>query len=110
MRNSTRRLVATSALIGTLFITGCVQMPTEKTGVSDMRPQISFHSTNESLLPARIVVDGLDVGAMSDFISGTAALRVLSGNHWIQVVSGGMTLLNEKVYLGDGVNRTFLVK
>ncbi|MBK7355659.1 hypothetical protein [Propionivibrio sp.] len=110
MKKAAYRVVASCALIGTLLLTGCVQMPTEKMGVSDMRPQISFTATNETLLASRVVIDGLDVGALADYTADTAALRVLSGNHRIQIYSGGTILLDEKVYLGDGVSRTFLVK
>ena len=110
MKRTARQLVASCTLIGTLLISGCTQMPTEKMGISDMRPQISFNSETETTLSARVSVDGLDVGAVADYLAGKAALRVLSGNHRVQVTSGNRILLDEKAYLGDGVNRTFLIK
>lgn len=103
-------LVTTGVLIGSLFIVGCVRMPTEKQSISDMRPQISFKAEGAIAQESRILVDGLDMGKVSDFIEGKAAVRVLPGTHIVSVTSGGSVLLEEKVYLGDGVSRTFIVK
>jgi hypothetical protein len=105
-----KSIVKASLLTGCLIFGGCVQMPTEKQGISDMRPQISFKAQDERALGSHIFVDGLDMGIVSDFIEGRAAVRVLSGTHIVSVASGGSVLLEEKVYLGDGVSRTFIVK
>jgi hypothetical protein len=110
MHNSLRSIVTAGVLVGCLFFGGCVQMPTEKQGISDMRPQISFKAAGERAQGSRILVDGLDMGMVSDFIEGKAAVRVLPGTHIVSVTSGGSVLLEEKVYLGDGVTRTFIVK
>lgn len=93
-----------------LLTGGCVQMPTEKHSVSDMRPQIAFKAESEITRAARVIVDGLDMGKVSDYLDGVAAVRVLPGTHQLRVISGGQILLEEKVYLGDGVARTFIVK
>jgi hypothetical protein len=103
-------LVAAGALIGALLSGGCTQMPTEKQSISDMRPQISFKAEGDRALGSRVLVDGLDLGVVSDFIDGKAAVRVLPGTHIVSVTSGGGVLLEEKVYLGDGVSRSFIVK
>lgn len=102
--------LVTSALIGSLLSGGCTQMPTEKQNISDMRPQISFKIEGERAQNSRILVDGLEIGMASDFVEGKAAVRVLPGTHMISVISGGIVLLEEKVYLGDGVSRSFIVK
>ncbi len=103
--------VAAGALIGSLLLSGgCTQMPTEKQSISDMRPQISFKAENERAQSSRVLVDGLDMGMVSDFIDGQAAVRVLPGMHIVSVISGGSILLEERVYLGDGVSRSFIVK
>jgi hypothetical protein len=47
---------------------------------------------------------------VSEFMEGKAAMRVLPGMHIVSVSSGGSVLLEERVYLGDGVSRSFLVK
>ncbi|MGH6803059.1 MAG: hypothetical protein ACREC3_06800 [Methyloceanibacter sp.] len=103
-------LILTGLLAGAVVSGGCVQMPTEKQSVSDMRPQIAFKAEGERARGARVFVDGLDMGVVADYIDGMAAVRVLSGTHSLQVRSGGDVLLDEKVYLGDGVSRTFIVR
>lgn len=94
---------------------GCVQMPTESAGVVDMRPQISFKSLG-SATGATVLVDGLEVGPLQAYLessdkntSGTT-LRVLPGTHQIRVIRGSDILLDERVYIGDGVTKTLLVK
>ena len=110
MRNFFVILGSAGIFIATLLFTGCTQMPTEKQSISDMRPQISFKPEGDRALNSRVLVDGLDMGIVSDFIDGTAALRVLPGAHLVIVTSGGGILLQEKVYLGDGVSHFFIVK
>mgnify|MGYP000113435380 CR=1 FL=1 len=101
-------------LIGLAFITAlmtaCTQMPTEKQSVTDMRPQLSFRILDDSFREARIYVDGLDMGPIGDYVEGVASLRVLSGSHQIRVDMNGRAIVEEKLYVGDGVNRTILVK
>lgn len=89
---------------------GCTQMPTEKQGVSDLRPQISFNVGDEQKRAARVIIDGLDMGRVGDYVSGTAALRVLPGSHVLRVTLNEQTIVEEKFYVGDGVSRTFTVK
>jgi hypothetical protein len=91
-------------------LTACVGMPTEKHSVSDMRPGISFKTESAAQQQARVLIDGLDVGAVRDYLEGDALVRVTPGTHLIRVVSGGQVALDEKVYLGDGVSRSFILK
>lgn len=106
-----RRLALCSALAAAValpLLQGCTQMPTEKQGVADLRPQISFKAETQRH-SARIVIDGLDMGALGAYLDGTAALRLLPGTHQVRVVQGTQVLLDEKFYAGEGVNRSFLV-
>ena len=100
----------TVALISVLTMSGCTQMPTEKVGIVDMRPQMTFKGVSEDVRDARVLVDGLDMGAVGEYIEGTASLRTLPGVHIVKINFGGRTLIEEKIYLGDGVIRTILVK
>jgi hypothetical protein len=107
------RLTMTATLFAGLpflGIYGCTQMPTEKQGVSDIRPQISFKATDTQQHAARVIVDGLDMGSLGSYLDGIAALRIVSGTHQLRVVLGSQILLDEKFYAGDGVNRTFLIQ
>jgi hypothetical protein len=110
MRRTLTTLSIAVFLANGLFLGGCTQLPTEKQSVSDMRPQISFKAESESVQSARVLVDGLDMGSVGEFLDGVAAVRVLPGMHKLTVTAGSALLLEEKVYLGDGVSRSFIVK
>ena len=110
MRKTLTALALAGVFASVFFLGGCTQLPTEKQSISDMRPQISFRAQGESVQSARVLVDGLDLGAVGDFLDGVAAVRVLPGMHKLSVTLGPTVLLDEKVYLGDGVSRSFIVK
>lgn len=99
------------ALVGFLA-TGCVQMPTEKQSVSDMRPQISFkvNASEPKWTSARVYLDNMDVGAVQDYLDGTATLKILPGTHQLRIVQGGQVLHEERFYAGDGVHKNFILK
>ncbi len=92
------------------FLQGCTQMPTEKQGVVDLRPGISFRVANANHHAARVSVDGLDMGMAGSFLDGQAALRIEPGSHQLRVTLGGQVLLEERFYVGEGVNRAFSIK
>lgn len=96
--------------IGITTLTACTQMPTEKQGVTDLRPQLSFKLVADNLENARVLIDGLDMGAVGDYQEGKAALRILPGNHLVRIDLNGRPIVEDKVYIGDGVSRTILVK
>ena len=97
-------------LAGLSMISACVQMPTEKTGVADLRPALTFKLENSANQTARVHVDGLDMGQVEAYLEGKAVLRVLPGTHRVQILSGSTVLLDEKMYLADGVVRTLVVR
>jgi hypothetical protein len=100
----------TGLVLALTFLAGCTQWPTEKQSISDLRPGISFKAQNTSLLDARVVLDGLDMGQAKDYQEGVAMMRVLPGPHMLNVTYGGQKLLDEKIYTSDGVNQTFLLQ
>lgn len=109
----TGKLIAASLLACALAaLVGCVQYPTERQSVVDLRPQISFRfdPADARMNEARVLVNGLDAGRLGDFSDGAGSLRVLSGTHTVRVISGAAVLLDERAYLGDGVARPFIVK
>ncbi len=109
-----KKILTRAALLAALGIAAlsaaCTQMPTEKQGVSDLRPQVSFRLENPDLGLAQVLVDGLVVGLAGQYAEGTAALRLRPGTHEIRVEYGGRQLLSERFYSADGVNRTFVLK
>jgi hypothetical protein len=100
----------TVAALALATLAACVSYPTEKSGVVDARPQISFRMHEGADAGARVSVDGLDMGSAGSFVEGKAALRVLLGTHRLTVRSGGQIIVSEQFYVADGVSRTFDVK
>ncbi len=97
------------SLVAILF-TGCVQWPTEKQSISDLRPGISFKAQNTDLLDGKVFLDGLDMGQAKDYQEGIAMMRILPGPHKLNVTLNGKTILDEKIFTSDGVNQTFLLQ
>jgi hypothetical protein len=110
MHTELKKWIVTAAIMSSTALAGCVQMPTEKQSAVDQRPQISFRFEDSSVRSARVLVDDLDVGRVSDFQDGRATLRVLPGTHVIKVQRGDESLLNERAYLADGAVRPFTIK
>ena len=108
MRSLPRALLVALSLL----LAACVQYPTESRSVVDQRPQVMFRLAEGSnpAPGARVLVDEQDAGPLNRFIDGRTALRVTSGTHTIRVSDGARILMNENVYLGDGVSRSFLLK
>ena len=92
-------------------LAACIQLPTEKQEVADLRPQLSFSMADpaDDAAAYRVFVDGLDMGAAQAYTSGQNALKVLSGTHVVRVERSGSPVLEERIYLGDGATRTFLL-
>ncbi|MDW5441126.1 hypothetical protein [Polaromonas sp. SM01] len=110
MKNVLTSLLIGATIASTLLLGACTQMPTEKQGISDMRPQISFKPADDNVRNARVILDGLDMGSVGNYVEGTAALRILPGTHVLTLALGGQLILEEKFYVGDGVSRTFVAK
>ena len=110
MRNPYKYLTSISMMCVVLSFSACVQAPTEKQGISDLRPQISFQISNEQMKEARVQIDGLDMGNVGNYIEGAAVLRILPGTHILRITLGNAILTEEKFYLADGVNRSFNLK
>ena len=108
-----KKMIAVDLLACSLAaLTGCVQYPNDRQSVVDLRPQISFRfdPADVRLTEARVMVDGLDAGRMGDFADGRGSLRVIAGSHIVRVAHGAEVLLDERVYVGEGVARPFTVK
>jgi hypothetical protein len=105
-----RWTVLVAGIMG-LATVGCVQMPTEKQEVVDLRPQLSFvlADSSDDASRYRIFVDGLAMGTAGSFLSGKNGLRVLSGTHEVRVEHQGRVVVSERLYLGDGAIRNILI-
>ena len=85
----------------------CIQPPTSTASVSDMRPGLAFKTSGA--LDAAIFIDGQNVGTVGQYLEGEALLRVLPGTHQVQVMRGSAMLVDQRVYVADGVNKTIRV-
>ena len=93
-----------------MMIAGCVQYPTEKQEVPDIRPQLTFVvSDNLSAAPYRVLVDNLDMGSLAEYSTGEKSLRVLSGTHVVRIELAGKVVYEERIFLGDGAVRQLRV-
>lgn len=99
------------ALLGALHTAACIQLPTEKQEVADLRPHFSFAlaDASDDAAQYRVFVDGLDMGTASNYAVGKNALKVLPGTHLVKVEGRGRVVLEERVFLGDGATRTILI-
>ncbi len=110
MNKLASRAVLALSLLAAVLAAGCTQMPTEKQGVADVRPQLSFQLASPGMEAAQVMVDGLAMGEAGRYVAGVASLRVLPGTHELQVTLGSRSVLSERFYVGDGVNKTFVLK
>lgn len=99
-----------AALVAAGGVAGCVQMPTERQGAVDLRPSVGFDVSDPQLnAQGQLVVDGLAVGALSSYSNGAGMLKLLPGNHLVQVQVAHRTVFEQRVYLGDGARRQIAV-
>jgi hypothetical protein len=104
------RFILIAAIATTVTGLAACALPTESASVVDLRPQVTFKVGDNALDDARVLIDGLDSGRLGDLKVGRAALRVLPGNHVVKVQMGSRVVHEERVYVGDGVSRTLLIK
>lgn len=98
-----RVLMLSLGLSGVLLMSAC--SVTETAQVLDDRPRVSF-AYQQTSPQARVYVDGIDSGAVSQFKDNEAALRVLAGTHVIGIFERGHMIYEQKLYVADGVTQT----
>lgn len=94
-----------------LLTAACIQMPSERQEVADLRPHFSFAlaDSRDDASAYRVYVDGLDMGSAASYMSGRNSLKVISGTHLVKVEGRGRVVFEERVYLGDGATRTIMI-
>jgi hypothetical protein len=105
------RFAAVALLLIASTLASCVQMPTEKHQAVDLRPQLAFLVDNPGMDPMAldVIIDGAPVGLVATYLAGQQAVRVLPGTHVIRIVRGSTVILEEQMYLGDGITKTIRV-
>ncbi len=100
----------TGMAITATLLSACTQMPTEKQGVTDMRPQIAFRYERPEMAQAKVSVNGINMGSVATYRDSVASLKLVPGTHHLQVTLTGTLVLDERFYIADGVNKTFVLK
>lgn len=78
--------------------------------IQDLRPQLLFSlDTTEQADELKVYVNTLFVGTVADFNSATRPLRLLSGEHTIQIRDQNEVLLQETLELESGAVRVMHV-
>lgn len=94
------RLLLISVILAGLM--GCAY-PTSELRVKDDRPSLAIQGASPDAI---LYVDGLAMGAAQQYNGKESALLLEPGTHKIEVVSKGKTLLQEKIFLGGGEQKT----
>lgn len=84
---------------------GCAS-PSGGVRVPDKRPSIVVQNAP---MDAIVMVDGLDMGLANDYDGKEKALLIESGTHKIEVISRGISIISEQIFLGSGELKTFKV-
>lgn len=82
------------------------EYPNSKVEITDERPTIAFTGAPWR---SQVFVDGVEMGR-ADRLEGRKVLLVEPGMHVVEVRHKGKILLSEKVFLGEGATRTFVVQ
>ncbi len=110
MRRQSMQAGLSALAISTALLSACTQMPTEKQAVADIRPQVAFKFERPELAQALVSINGLPMGMAGAYRDGVASLRLVPGTHHLQVSWGGQMLLDERFYVADGVNKSFVLR
>ena len=97
-------------MISGALLSGCTQMPTEKQGVADLRPQIAFRYERPEMAQAQISINGINMGLAAAYRDSVSSLKLVPGTHHLQVTLGATLVLDERFYVADGVSKTFVLK
>ncbi len=101
-----KRFAPAAIALSFLVLTGCVNTPTEIVQARDDRPFIMFAEVRSGDV---VVLDGINMGAASDYMVGKSGMRIEPGTHFLQIKRDGKTVFNQKFYVADGVSKTFTV-
>lgn len=84
-----------------------IRYPSTTVAIADERPTIGFKGAPGG---SQVFVDGIAMGAADQFDGSRETLIVEPGTHVVQVRQDGGLLLSERVYLGEGATRIFIVQ
>ena len=94
------------SLTSLTVLPGCVNTPTQKVQVVDDRPVIMFAAAKPGDV---LILDGIEIGAATQFSAEKTGLRIESGTHRLQIKRAGETVLSQKFFVAEGVSKTFTI-
>lgn len=96
-------------LLISVILTGLVgcAYPASELRVPDDRPSLAIRGAPHDAI---LYVDGLAMGAAQQYNGKESALLLEPGTHKIEVLSKGKTLLQEKIFLGGGEQKTLSIQ
>ncbi len=97
-------------LILALLVTSCaVREPVSTQSVVDDRPRITFEVQSGNAKSLELVIDGLSYGSVLPYLSDKGTLRVVAGQHRVELIEGNRVAFRQDVFLGEGTTRVFKV-
>lgn len=107
--NTISKVIASCGLLLALpVLSGCAKQPTQLTEIRDLRPLVSFNVTG-SAQQMTLYVDGQTYGPISQYLYPQAAVRLLAGEHLIEVRHGQSVIYSETRYFSEGLDYTIQV-
>ena len=91
------------------LLAGCIQPITRSTEVVDNRPGLTFEVSSEAALSYQLRINGRLYGEVGDYLVNENRLRLVDGQHQIELLSHGEIVQTDRVYLGAGVTRVIKV-
>lgn len=92
----------------TMVLVGCTKQPTEFTSVVDDSPTASFNVPDSSDLT--LWVDGISYGKLALYEYPSRALKLIPGQHVIEVRRDQQVIFKEKHYFSEATHRTIDIK
>ncbi|MCO4322583.1 hypothetical protein [Aliidiomarina quisquiliarum] len=96
------QLILISALTISV-LSGCARTVTTQTEVIDTRPVVSF-VVKVNTAGMHLFVDDLDQGALSNYQYPSSAIRLLPGQHKIEIKQNGKVLFTDARYFSEGID------
>ncbi|HEY7774672.1 MAG TPA: hypothetical protein VIC26_15920 [Marinagarivorans sp.] len=93
------------------FCMGCVNNPVSTTEVIDDRPRLTFDASalGKELSRYQLVIDGVNYGSITQYLKDESSLRIVPGNHVVDVQLDGQSIFSKTVYLGENTTRVVKV-
>lgn len=95
-------------IFASMFFVGCANTnPEEVSSSQDNRGSIAFQANEDDDLD--IYLDGNYIGQAEDFLVNENKLMILPGSHKLLVQDGKKIIYQEKIFIGNNVNKVIFL-